>query len=58
MARVKLAVRRVQVVIDAANTTGELAWFNAAYRAWRIEAKKVGRGMSYADALARDCEKR
>ncbi|WP_439372945.1 hypothetical protein [Bradyrhizobium sp. DASA03120] len=53
MARVKSAVRHVQEVIDAANKTGELAWFNTAYRAWRLDAQKVGAGMSYAEARAR-----
>ncbi|KWV60354.1 hypothetical protein AS156_29465 [Bradyrhizobium macuxiense] len=53
MARVKSAVRHVQEVIDAANATGELAWFNTAYRAWRLDAKKIGSGMSYAEARAR-----
>ncbi|MCP3471372.1 hypothetical protein NLM33_13630 [Bradyrhizobium sp. CCGUVB1N3] len=53
MARVKSAVRHVQEVIDAANATGQLAWFNAAYRAWRLDAKKIGSGMSYAEARAR-----
>ena len=53
MARVKSSVRRVREMIDAANASGELAWFNAAYRAWRLDAKKVGTGMSYAEARAR-----
>lgn len=53
MARVKSAVRHVQEVIDAANATGELAWFNTAYKAWRLDAKKLGAGMSYAEARAR-----
>ncbi|MDA9473881.1 hypothetical protein XI03_04995 [Bradyrhizobium sp. CCBAU 65884] len=53
LARVKSAVRHVQEVIDAANATGELAWFNAAYRAWRLDAEKSGAGMSYAEARAR-----
>lgn len=53
MARVKSAVRHVQEVIDAANATGELAWFNTAYKAWRLDAKKHGAGMSYAEARAR-----
>ncbi|UEM11934.1 hypothetical protein J4G43_047090 [Bradyrhizobium barranii subsp. barranii] len=53
MARVKSAVRHVQEVIDAANATGELAWFNTAYRAWRLDAKKFGARMSYAEARAR-----
>lgn len=53
MARVRSAVRRVEQMISEANGRGELAWFNTAYRDWRIEAKKVGRVMSYAEALAR-----
>lgn len=53
MARVKSAVRHVQEVIDAANASGELAWFNTAYKAWRLDAKKLGAGMSYAEARAR-----
>ncbi|UQR66193.1 hypothetical protein LRP30_13460 [Bradyrhizobium sp. C-145] len=53
LARVQAAVRRVEEKISEANASGELAWFNAAYRGWRIEAKKVGRAMSYAEALAR-----
>ena len=36
-----------------AQAAGELSWFNSAYRAWRLEAKQVGRGMSYAEARAR-----
>jgi hypothetical protein len=53
MARVRWAVARVQEKIAEANAGGELAWFNAAYRQWRLEAKKSGRVMSYAEALAR-----
>ncbi|WP_323984490.1 hypothetical protein [Bradyrhizobium japonicum] len=53
MSRVHAAVRHVQETINHANATGDLAWFNAAYRSWRIEAKKFGRVMSYAEALAR-----
>ncbi|KYK44669.1 hypothetical protein A1D31_36440 [Bradyrhizobium liaoningense] len=53
MSRVHAAVRHVQETINHANASGDLAWFNAAYRAWRIEAKKFGRVMSYAEALAR-----
>jgi|GEM_PF-5503407 len=53
MARVHAAVRRVEEKISEANARGELAWFNAAYRDWRIEAKKIGRVMSYSEALAR-----
>lgn len=53
MARVQSAVRRVEETIGEANARGDLAWFNSAYRDWRVEAKKVGRVMSYTEALAR-----
>ncbi|WP_157787986.1 hypothetical protein [Bradyrhizobium elkanii] len=53
MLRVHAAVRHVQEKINEANASGDLGWFNTAYRSWRIEAKKVGRVMSYAEALAR-----
>jgi hypothetical protein len=54
MARVHSAVRRVAEYIDNANSTGELAWFNSAFRLYRLEAKKkFGHGMFYAEALAR-----
>ncbi|VIO80085.1 hypothetical protein [Bradyrhizobium ivorense] len=53
MSRVHAAVRHVQEKINEANASGDLAWFNSAYRSWRIEAKKFGRVMSYAEALAR-----
>lgn len=53
MARVRWAVRRVSDELQHANGTGGLGWFNAAYREWRFNAKKVGQGMSYTEALAR-----
>jgi hypothetical protein len=53
MARVHAAVTRVREKINEANAAGDLEWFNATYRAWRIEAQKSGRGMSYAEAIAR-----
>ncbi|WFU44169.1 hypothetical protein QA640_17980 [Bradyrhizobium sp. CB82] len=53
MSRVRAAVRHVQEKINEANASGDLGWFNSAYRSWRIEAKKIGRVMSYAEALAR-----
>ncbi|KRQ99256.1 hypothetical protein [Bradyrhizobium valentinum] len=53
MARVQAAVRRVGDLIERANVNGDLSWFNTAYRDWRLAAKKVGRGMSYAEARAR-----
>jgi hypothetical protein len=38
MRRVQLAVAKVDSVIDAANVTGDLGWFNRAYRQWRTTA--------------------
>jgi hypothetical protein len=53
MARVRTAVQFVAESIDEAHAHGELAWFNTAFRAWRLEAKSVGRSMTYAEARAR-----
>jgi hypothetical protein len=53
MRRVRTAVHTVKTKIAEAHASGELRWFNMAFRAWRLEAKKVGRVMSYAEALAR-----
>jgi hypothetical protein len=53
LARVRDAVAEIESRIRSANRRGELDWFNHAYRAWRVEAKKCGRGMSYETALAR-----
>ena len=53
MERVHVAVERVATQISESNASGELAWFNVAYREWRLEATKFGLGMSYAEALAR-----
>jgi hypothetical protein len=53
MVRVRAAVARVKEKISEANATGGLAWFNSAYRAWRLEAQKPGQGMSYGEALVR-----
>lgn len=53
MERVHVAVERVATKISESNASGELAWFNAAYREWRLEAKNFGLGMSYAEARAR-----
>jgi hypothetical protein len=46
-------VKRVQDKIDEAQAAGDLAWFNSAYRSWRLEARRSGHGMSYAEARAR-----
>jgi hypothetical protein len=53
MVRVRAAVNLVAGMIDAAQANGDLAWFNTAYRAWRIEAKAQGRVMTYGEARAR-----
>jgi hypothetical protein len=53
MRRVRSAVHLVKTQIAEAHASGELRWFNRAFRKWRLEAKKVGRVMSYAEALAR-----
>ncbi|MBO4221989.1 hypothetical protein [Bradyrhizobium neotropicale] len=53
MRRVRSAVHLVKTKIAEAQARGELGWFNKAYREWRLEAKKVGRVMSYAEAQAR-----
>lgn len=52
MHRVQLAVARVDVVIEQANTAGELRWFNRAYRAWRT-ARPVEVAAALPYALAR-----
>lgn len=51
--RTRTAVAYVEDKIVQAQAAGELTWFNSAYRAWRLEAKAHGRGMSYAEAKAR-----
>jgi hypothetical protein len=53
MRRVRSAVHLVKTQIAEAHARGELRWFNRAYRDWRLEAKKIGRVMSYAEAQAR-----
>jgi hypothetical protein len=53
LARTRSAVAFVEERIAEAEAHGELSWFNSAYRDWRLEAKRHGRGMSYAEARAR-----
>ncbi len=53
LARARSAVAYIEQRIAQAQAAGELSWFNSAYRAWRLEAKQFGRGMSYAEARAR-----
>lgn len=50
LVRVRAALHRVDDVIDKANDSGELAWFNAAYRAYRLS--KGDLAMSYNNARA------
>jgi hypothetical protein len=51
--RARAAVDYIEQQIEQAQASGELSWFNRAYRAWRLEAKQYGRSMSYAEARAR-----
>jgi hypothetical protein len=53
MERVRMAVEYVDGKIAEAQASGELRWFNRAFRAWRLAAKQHGRTMSYAEARAR-----
>jgi hypothetical protein len=51
--RARAAVAHIERQIAQAQATGELQWFNRAYRSWRLQAKQYGRSMSYAEARAR-----
>ena len=51
--RARSAVAYIERQIAQAQATGELQWFNRAYRSWRLQAKQYGRTMSYAEARAR-----
>jgi hypothetical protein len=53
LSRARTAVAFIEDRIAEAQASGELSWFNSAYRAWRLEAKQIGRGMSYTEARAR-----
>lgn len=53
IARVRDAIAEIERRISDANGRGELAWFNAAYRQWRLRAKGTGISMSYHAARAR-----
>jgi hypothetical protein len=53
MARVASVARLVEQRIDEASSKGDLGWFNAAFREWRMEAKAAGRVMTYREARAR-----
>lgn len=51
--RARAAVGYVEQQIEHAQATGELSWFNRAFREWRLLAKEQGRSMCYAEARAR-----
>jgi len=53
LTRAHAAVEFVERHIENAQANGQLRWFNRAFRHWRLEAKKHGRSMSYAEARAR-----
>lgn len=55
--RSRQAAERVRSVLNEANQRGDLAWFNGAYRAYRLQrsAGADGRALSYAAARARLC---
>jgi hypothetical protein len=51
--RARCAVQYIEQQIEQAQANGELSWFNAAYREWRLQARSQGRTMVYAEARAR-----
>lgn len=51
--RARASVQYVEQQLELAQASGELSWFNQAYRAWRLEAKQQNRTMLYAEARAR-----
>jgi hypothetical protein len=51
--RARAAVAYIEQRIAQAQADGELQEFNRSFRQWRLEAKRHGRGMSYAEARAR-----
>jgi hypothetical protein len=53
MTRVSTAVRMIEHQIEQASQNGELQWFNAAFREWRLRARSCGRVMTYSEARAR-----
>jgi hypothetical protein len=53
MQRVSAVVSMIEQRIDEAQQNGELQWFNSAFRQWRLQARSVGRVMTYSEARAR-----
>jgi hypothetical protein len=51
--RARAAVGYIENRMEELQQAGELSWFNAAYREWRLEAKRHGRHLCYAAARAR-----
>jgi hypothetical protein len=51
--RAAAAVKHIEAKIAEQQASGELRWFNRMFRQWRIDAKKCGKSMSYAEARAR-----
>ncbi|KYK50078.1 hypothetical protein A1D31_22465 [Bradyrhizobium liaoningense] len=51
--RTRHAVAYVEERIAQAQAAGELRQFNRSFRQWRLTARSMGRGMSYAEARAR-----
>jgi hypothetical protein len=51
--RAKSAVASIEGRIDELQQTGGLREFNKSYRAWRLQAQQIGRGMSYREARSR-----
>jgi hypothetical protein len=55
--RAAAAAVRIRETLNIANGRGELAWFNRAYRAYRlqVQGRECGRPINYAAARARLC---
>jgi hypothetical protein len=51
--RTRHAVAYVEDKLAQAQRCGELQQFNRDFRAWRLQARTMGRGMSYVEARAR-----
>jgi hypothetical protein len=53
MQRVRTTVAEIEDAIEHASQNGELQWFHSAFREWRLQARSVGRVMTYSEARAR-----
>lgn len=54
--RASAAAARIRETLNVANGRGELAWFNRAYRAYRMQIQGRRKAMNYAAARARLCK--